>query len=476
MWGDSRSVTPPPVASPSDLVAPLGPLAQQHPAFASDVPANASQREPDPYEELAVPADGPASAEAAPRRRNSRPATRPAAESLAGAEEPPSPGLAPPGPAHNEPAPLDLTSSAFASPTTSHPALHFHGLSDAEIPAWPVGERRSFARQARTPLPAVLQEVVAFDLAQVDPGEPASQPVASGQAPEPTVTPLGGTGTSTAAGRGPGTGKKPGIVHRYGSAIAIVVLFVVAGGAAAGVAAFRGPVSQPGLATSPRYLAAANKVVLRAGDFPPPWHISNNGITASSYGLGSAFVRPAIVHSWLAAHSACATVIDAVSAAMLPPEGSETAVASTQAAAANPSGSSWQTVDTVVFRSSAAQARTDLTRLRSLIAEPSARACVSRFWTAALLAELPPGSQVAMTVSQPPIPVLPGNPSVWAMAMSGTSAVGHIALPIRFEVTSFAVGRAQVSFSSSSKVAPLPSSLNEGLLVTLATRAEKQAA
>jgi hypothetical protein len=62
------------------------------------------------------------------------------------------------------------------------------------------------------------------------------------------------------------------------------------------------------------------------------------------------------------------------------------------------------------------------------------------------------------------------------MAMSGTSAVGHIALPIRFEVTSFAVGRAQVSFSSSSKVAPLPSSLNEGLLVTLATRAEKQAA
>ena len=61
---------------------------------------------------------------------------------------------------------------------------------------------------------------------------------------------------------------------------------------------------------------------------------------------------------------------------------------------------------------------------------------------------------------------------MWVMAMGGTATVRSIALPFRFEVTSFAVGRDQVLFATSSKLAPLPLSLDQALLVVLATRAE----
>jgi hypothetical protein len=52
--------------------------------------------------------------------------------------------------------------------------------------------------------------------------------------------------------------------------------------------------------------------------------------------------------------------------------------------------------------------------------------------------------------------------------------VRGVTLPFRFEVVSFVVGHAQVSFTSSSKLAPLPLSLDQALLVVLATRAELQ--
>ena len=73
--------------------------------------------------------------------------------------------------------------------------------------------------------------------------------------------------------------------------------------------------------------------------------------------------------------------------------------------------------DVVAFHSSAAQVGTDLAALRRLVADPTARACIDRFWAAALLTELPAGSRVSLSVSQPPLPVLPGNPPVWVILL-----------------------------------------------------------
>jgi hypothetical protein len=342
------------------------------------------------------------------------------------------------------------------------------------VPSWPVGERRSAARQARSPLPAALQAAVASEVAQADAGESASQPIASGQPPEPADPLQAATRTGTGTLSESATAKGPGIIRRYGSAIAIVVLFVAGGGAAAGIAAFRGPVNQPRPPTPAQDRARANSLVLRASNFPRPWHVSNAGDVAGSYGVGSVLVRPAIVRSWLASHLACTTDLNSVSAAMMPSAGGATAAASTQATAAGPPGGSSQIADTVAFHSSPAQASTDLTAVRSLIHEPSARACIIHFWAAELLAKLPPGSHVAMTLWQPRLPVLAGSPLVWAMSMSGTATARHMAVPIRFEVTSFAAGRARVSLAASSRLAPLPARLYDTLLVTLATRAEQQ--
>jgi len=474
MWPHYSPPTPAPGEDPSALVAAIEPETDAQQTLAPEIPADAGQKTLDPYEDFARPAGEHALAGTAPRRRSNRPSSGPAtaAGSPPSTVESSDPLSTQSSQAHLEPTPPDPSFTDVATPATSEPGLHFPGLSDSEEPSWPIGERRSVARQARKPLPAALQAAVSSNVAQVDPGESASQPVASRQPPEPTEALLGGAGASTEAGKEPPTGKKPGIIRRYASAIAIVLLFVAAGGAVAGIAAFRGPVTQPGLPTRAQDQAAADNVVLRASDFPTAWRVSKSGITASSYGIGSALVTPAIVHSWITAHPACAGDLNSLSAALTASGGTVTAVASTHATAADPLGGSWQAADVVAFHSSAAQVSTDLAAMRSLLAEPAARACINRFWSAALLAGLPRGSYLSLSVSQPPSPVLPGNPSVWVMAMGGTATVRSIALPFRFEVTSFAVGRAQVSFVTSSKLAPLPLSLDQALLVVLATRAE----
>ena len=284
-----------------------------------------------------------------------------------------------------------------------------------------------------------------------------------------------GPSASTEENKGPAAGRKPGIIRRYGSAIAIVVLFVAAGGVAAGIAAFRGPVTAPGLSNSAEEQAAADNVVLRAGDFPRPWRLTTAPVAPDSYGVGSVLANAAIVHSWVATHPSCSMDITTVSAALTASAASATAMASTQATATDPLGGSMQTTDVVAFHSSAKRAHADLAKLRPLLAEPAARSCIDLFWAAALLAGLPSGSQVSLSVSQPPTPALPGNPPVWIMSMGGIATVRGIALPFRFEVASFATGRAQVLFASSSKLVPLPLSLDQALLVVLATRAERQA-
>ena len=479
MWPDYSPTTPPLGARPSALVAPIEPATETQPAIATEIPTDAGQRAPDPYEEFARLAGEHALAATAPRRRSNRPSTASATGSPPSAVEAPEPRSTQPRPAQVESAPPDSPLPDIETPATSDPELHFplHFplLSNREDPSWPIGERRSVARQARKPLPAALQAVVASDVAQTDAGEPASKPTASRQPAEPTEALLGGAAASTEATKGPDTGKKPGVIRRYASAIAIVVLFVAAAGAAAGIAAFRGPVALPGLPTAAQDKAAANDVVLRTSDFPPSWRVYKAGFTASSYGVGSVFATPAIVGSWLTTHPACATDLNSVSAALTASDGNVTAVSSTEAASANPLGGWWQTADVVAFHTGAPQVSTDLAALRSFITGPAARACIDRFWSAAMLAGLPAGSHVSLSVSQPPIPVLPGNPPVWVMAMGGTAIVRNIASPFRFEVTSFAVGRAQVTFATSSTLAPLPFSLDQTLLAVLATRAQQRA-
>ena len=337
----------------------------------------------------------------------------------------------------------------------------------------PSGSGDRSPRQARKPLPAALQAVVASDISQTASGEAASQPVASRQPAEPNAALLGAAVPSAEADKTPVTAKKPGVIRRYASAIAIVVLFVAAGGAAAGIATFRGP-TRPGKTNFAQEQAAADSIVLRAGDFPPPWRVTGARVTPGSYGVASGLVTPTLVRSWLAAHPTCATDVDSVSAALTASDGAATAVASTQAAASDPLGGSWQTTDVVAFHANAAQVRTDLASLRSLIAEPAARSCINRFWSAAMLAGLPPGSHISLSVSQPPLPGLPGDPPAWTMSMGGTAVVRGMTLLFRFEVTSFLIGHAQVSFTTSSKLAPLPLSLDQALLVELATRADLQ--
>jgi hypothetical protein len=164
-----------------------------------------------------------------------------------------------------------------------------------------------------------------------------------------------------------------------------------------------------------------------------------------------------------------------LSTAIMPSVPGASAIASTQATAQDPLGGTWQIADTVALYPTAAQVSTNLTAMRSLVTQPGARACISQYTVSALMSEMTPSSHISLIVSQPPVQVLPGSPPVWALAISGTATSGQTAVPIRFEVTSFAVGRAQVSYAASSKLAPLPASLDEELLVMLATRTEQQA-
>ena len=344
----------------------------------------------------------------------------------------------------------------------------------AEDSSWPFGERRSAARQARKPLPAALQEAVAAGAAQ-DLADTGSQS-ASGQPSASTDSSRGakadGPGAATVTGRSPDT-RTPGIVRRYGSAIAIVVLFLVAGGVAAGIAAFRGPVNTTPPSTAPQDRAAAAAAVLTAASFPRGWHFSRPSNAVSSYGLGAALVTPSVVRAWLGSHPSCTAGLTAVSAAMTPTVGNLTAVAYSEAATTNPLGGPWQIADAVAFHTSPAQVGADLAKMQTTLGQPKSQQCVAQFWAAALMSKLPKGSTITMSVSPRAFPSLPGNPAGWAMQMQGTEVVGQSTLPLRFQITSFGEGRAQVFFAVSSRAAALPNNLAAGLLMTLAVRGER---
>ena len=357
------------------------------------------------------------------------------------------------------------------SERTSEPEPRFPG-SEPEPDVWPIGERRSSARPARKPLPAALQAVVASEISNSDVGEQPSEPVASRQPPAPAPAFFGST-TGSENGRVGVTTKRPGVIRRYASAIAIVVVFAAAAGAAAGIAAFRGP-TRPGLTSVAQARAAVDNVLLRAGDFPPPWHVAKAATTAASFGVASGLVTPSLVHSFVAANPGCAGDLAPVGTTLTATNGGAAAVASTEATASDPLGGSWQTTDVAAYHSDAATVTRDFAALRRLLTEPAARSCLNRFLSASLLAGLPTGSYISLSVASAPLPALPGSPPAFAMSMGGTAAVRGVTLPFRFEVTSFEVGHIQVSLTSTSKLVPLPLSLNQALLVVLATRAELQ--
>ncbi len=279
-----------------------------------------------------------------------------------------------------------------------------------EDAAWPFGERRSAARQARKPLPAALQEAVAAGAAQ-DLAQSTSQS-GGGHASAPADGPR-----AKADGPGAATGKKPdadnpGLLRRYGSAIAIVVLFVAAGGVAAGIAAFRGPVNPTGPSTAAQDQAAANAAVLTRSAFPSGWHVSPASSPVGSYGLGSALVTPSVVRNWRVSHPSCSGELNTVSELMTPDFGNVTAVAYTQAATTNPLGGPWRIADAVAFHASAAEVGSGLAAMRSLVDEPKSLQCVAQFWSAALRSQFPNWSGVTMTVGPLAITTLAGTPSL----------------------------------------------------------------
>jgi hypothetical protein len=110
--------------------------------------------------------------------------------------------------------------------------------------------------------------------------------------------------------------------------------------------------------------------------------------------------------------------------------------------------------------------------MRSLIDQPKSQQCVAQFWSAALRSQFPNWSGVTMTVGPLAITTLAGTPS-WAMNMSGTAVVGRNKVPLGFQITSFAAGRAEVYLVVSSEAAALPSALAAKLLGTLADRAKR---
>ena len=445
-------------ASPMDIATPDRPI-----AALVDIEVDTSAAA-DPYDDFADLARRYASARAdAP----SAPATD------SGSAGPTSPDETPGGSALSDapqpdPAPAEVAPATETAPEPrdsepSYPEPDGPQASRAEEEtAWPVGERRSAARQARKPLPAALQAAVA--------GTPPAD--ATTASPRPAARQTRGANEDSQADTVRASGKPPGIFRRYASAIAVVALFVAAGGAAAGIAALRGPIAQTASPTPAQEQAAASQAVLKASDFPAGWHVSS-GSSSASYGVGSVLVTPSIVRFWLNAHPACAATLDAVSGAMMPASGNPSASASSHATSQTPLGESWQIASAVAFHfSSPAQVTGQVTGIRNLLAGAAARACIGQFWSAALLAESPVGSHVVTTVSPAAVPALPGNPASWAMSMSGSTTVGRVVLPIHFEIVVLASGLAQVYFVTASKIAPLPAGLDQGLLTTLATRAQ----
>ena len=339
-----------------------------------------------------------------------------------------------------------------------------------EEPPFAFGERRSAARQARKPLPAALQEAVAAGAAQ-DLNEAVSQP--GGKGPRSAESKGVKGETTKAAGTQDCDTKPPGIIRRYGSAIAIVVLFLAAGGVAAGIAAFRGPVTPPGSSTAAQDQAASASAVLTGAQFPASWHTTTARSAVSSFGLSSPLVSPASVQAWLAGNKVCSADLNAVSSAMTPSVGNVTAVAYSQASTTNPLGGQWQIADAIAFHTSRGEVNSDVARMQSVLSKTSARRCVARFWSASLQAQLPSGSLVMMTVSPRAMPQLARKPDGWAMEMQGTETVGQSSIPLRCQVTSFAEGRAQVYFVVSSKGAALPELTAARVLFSLATQSER---
>ena len=100
MWPDYSPTTPPLGARPSALVAPIEPATETQPAIATEIPTDAGQRAPDPYEEFARLAGEHALAATAPRRRSNRPSTASATGSPPSAVEAPEPRSTQIGRAH----------------------------------------------------------------------------------------------------------------------------------------------------------------------------------------------------------------------------------------------------------------------------------------------------------------------------------------------------------------------------------------
>jgi len=415
-------------------------------------PADFSGRQPDPFEELAKLAREYAAARVVPRRHTDHPLDKPAdTYSYGPTPAETAPTFAEPGPTPGEPGP----SAASAGLAQGH---------EEQVP-WPVGERRSAARQARKPLPAALQAAVASGAAGPE-LDTVLSPRPSKQQP--------GTTERVQNSAAVADGKRPGVLRRYAAALAIVVLFVAAGAAAVGIAALHHHTTRHA-PTPAQDRAAASRAVLGVSDFPAGWtatKITNGSTVTAYYGVGSVLVTPSIVQPWVAAHPGCATTLGAVSTAMTPSAGNPVALASSRATATNPSGGSWQIADSVAFHVTAAQVASEVASMRTLLAHSTARGCISHFFDSALLAEMPARSRVVATVSQLSVLSLPGNPSLWAMSMSGTATVRHVAVPVYFDFASFAAGRAEVSFAAASRSVPLPGSLQQRWLATLAMRAE----
>jgi len=410
----------------------------------SDLVADEGRHGRDPYEELTRLAAVHAIAHTMPRREEDRPASA----EVAIAEV-----------AIAEAAIAEATDTPATTGEPDHP-------NQEETP-WPIGERRSAARQARKPLPAVLQAAVASGVTNT--GAEASAPPHA----DARQTTGAAEGPKTESDIAAGSGKPPSLFRRYGSAMVVVALFIAAGGAAIGIAWARGPVGQKVSPTPAQDQAAANKVVLGAGDFPPGWHFSRSGTAASSYGVGAMFVTPSVVNSWLVGRPQCVSALNDLRNAMTPAAGGRTALASSQATAPDGRGGSWQIADTVSFHVTSTQVAEQGAAMSTLLASPHSMACISSFWRSGLLAALPRGSHVVTSVTRLPVPTLPGNPSVWAISMTSTAAVGHRALPIQFEFTTFTSGRTQVSLASSGKFVPLNDRLDRSLLTMLASRTER---
>ena len=416
-----------------------------------DEPAAEPSTEPaaDAYEEFAMLARQYAAAETAPRQETDRSPeapTPPSSDQTPGVQAPSDAALVSPEPSSG----TDNESRTPDSPSSDETS-------------WPAGERRSAARQARKPLPAALQAAVDSDPRQAD------SPTSSSRRFEATgPRPVGERPTSQSLT----ADRTPGILRRYASAIGIFALFIAAGGAAAGIAALRGPV--PVVTQTPAQdRAAAEHIVLRASDFPTGWTFSPAALSSGSYGIGSVLVIPSLVRVWVTAHPACAKTLYTLSAAMRPSTGQPTAVSASQATRQAGLGGSWQIANAVAFHGTAAQVGNQVSSMQRLLARPDSRACISQFWAAELLPPLAVGSHVVMSVSPAPVPPIPGNPPAWSMSMNGIATVRNVAQPIHFQITQFGSGPAEVSLVTTSKIAPLSPSVGEALLKVLGTRVER---